>query len=153
VSKFRQDSEDILSAFYIKWITSEAEGYLEKPLHYISRSLRNFYLDYNFRNGDLICVENIDKYITGYSPASDDLFFDKEIVTVYKSVAKGLLPHDKYLVFADVVEASLENPETTRVQVSERLGVSLNRVKYSMAESRKLLDGADYRRRLNNAGY
>jgi len=31
--------------------------------------------------------------------------------------------------------------------------VSLNRVKYSMAESRKLLDGADYRGRLNSAGY
>jgi hypothetical protein len=153
VSKFKQDSEDILSAFYIKWITSKSDNYLEKPLQYISRSLRNFYIDYNFKNGDLICVEHIDRYVTGHHPANDEMFFDKEVVSVYKSVAKEILPYDKYLVFSDVVDASLEDPDTTRITVAGKRGVSLNRVKYSMAENRKLLECSGYRSRLNMAGY
>lgn len=153
VSKFKQDREDILSAFYIKWITSKSDNYLEKPLHYISRSLRNFYIDYNFKNGDLICVEHISKYITEHHPANDELFFDKEVVSVYKSVAKKMLPHKKYLVFAYAVDASLEDHETTRVIVASKMGISLNRVKYLMAENRKLLECRGYRSKLNMAGY
>ena len=151
--RFDQESEDLLSDFYVKWISSKSEGYKENPKRYITRSFRNFYVDYTRNLSPTTPVSNAEFFINELEPSNETKYQSKEVVQVYKLVAKNMLPPKRYKVFENLIDAALDDPDTTRVAVASKMNVSLNKIKHNMVETRKILTKYGYRGKLNKLGY
>lgn len=152
-NKFGQESEDLIQAFYIKWMSSKSDKYQQSPRNYIARAFRNFYKTYFYYREVLIPVESIEKTIKKRSLSSEILYQHKEVVSVYKSVGLKILPKKRHEMFLTFIDSAIEDPFTTRISVANKLNLSLNNVKTAMVEIRKALTRSSFKDKVKQQGY